>query len=282
MSAEQLRALVAGLLDDAALFPPSSLDLPSAVRAHAGHRLSWYAEMVGPFVCNATRLRRLDDEVGRLALEPLDVAVVVPDGTAAVAAGVTAVESCEHLRLHAVEVPLGQERISAASRVLGPLVEREIGAYVEIPVTRVRERDVHDMRAAGMRLKLRTGGTTIDAFQTEEELAAPIVMCAAELLPFKCTAGLHNAVRHRDRATMFEHHGFLNLALAARAAAATGSVTATSAALAERDPHAVAARVRALSGAGVAAIRELFASFGTCSVSDPVDDLTAMGLVGVP
>ena len=107
-------------------------------------------------------------------------------------------------------------------------------------------------------------------------------MCAAELLPFKCTAGLHNAVRHRDADTLFEHHGFLNVALAARAAAASGSATATSAALGERAPDTVAAQVRELSASGVATIRELFASFGTCSITEPVGDLTSMGLVSAP
>jgi len=282
MTAEHVRPLFAGLFDDAALFPPASLDVAHAIRAHAGHRLSWYADMLGPFVCNSVRVPALDAEVARLAVEPVDVAVVVPDGIGALAAGVEVVDSCERLRLRSVEVPLGAGRLIEASRVLGPLVERNLDVYVEIPVLRVSERDVHDIRAAGLRLKLRTGGTTIDAFQTEEQLAAPIVMCAAELLPFKCTAGLHNAVRHRDMDTLFEHHGFLNLALAARAAAATGSVAATSAELAERDADTVAGRVRALSATGVAAIRELFASFGTCSIADPVGDLTAMGLVNAP
>ena len=36
--------------------------------------------------------------------------------------------------------------------------------------------------------------------------------------PFKCTAGLHNAVRHRAADTGFEHHGFLNVLLATRQA----------------------------------------------------------------
>lgn len=282
MTTAQLPALFAELLDDAGLYPPASLDLPQAVRAHAGHRLSWYADLLGPFVCNAGRLAALDAEVARLAVEPLDVAVVVPDGIAAVTASVEAIASRGRLRLRSLEVPLGADRLAEAVRVLGPLVERQVTVYVEIPVVRVSERDVHQMCAAGLRLKLRTGGTTIDAFQTEDELAAPIVKCAAELLPFKCTAGLHNAVRHRDVNNGFEHHGFLNVALAARTAAATGSLAATSVALAERDASAVAAAVRALGASGVAAVRELFASFGTCSIDEPVADLISMGLVHAP
>lgn len=282
MSAGNLDVLFAGLFDDAALFPPASLKLAGAVRAHARHRLSWYGDMVGPFVANWLRLAALDDEVARLKVESVDVAMVVPDGIEAVAAAVKRIDSCERLRLRSVEVPLGAAGLSEARRVLDPLVVRGLDVYLEMPVVRVRERDVHDLSAAGLRLKLRTGGTTIDAFQTEEELAVPIVMCAAELLPFKCTAGLHGAVRHRDRDTMFEHHGFLNLVLAARAAAASGSVLATSAALAEHAPDSVTDRVRALGVRDIAAVRELFASFGTCSIAEPVADLVSMELVSVP
>ena len=34
-----------------------------------------------------------------------------------------------------------------------------------------------------------------------------------------------------------------------------------------------------LRGGDVAAVRRIFASFGCCAVSDPVDDLVALGLL---
>ena len=39
---------------------------------------------------------------------------------------------------------------------------------------------------------------------------------------YKCTAGLHHALRHRDHETGFEHHGFLNVLLATRARSTAG------------------------------------------------------------
>lgn len=271
-------ALYTGLFDDAALFPPAATELADAVRAHAAHRLAWYADMVGAFVCNAARVPQLDERVRATGTAPFDLALVVPDGLDALASALATVERCAFLRLRTVEVPLNAHRLSGALRMLEPL--RDLATvYLEIPVRAVSERDVHELSAAGLRLKLRTGGTSIDAFRTEAELAAPIVLCAAERLAFKCTAGLHNAVRHRDPKSLFEHHGFLNIALAARVAAATENLAATTSALAERDRDTVSRRIGELTDADVIAVRALFASFGTCSLADPIGDLLAMGLV---
>ena len=71
---------------------------------------------------------------------------------------------------------------------------------------------------AGLRLKFRTGGLTADAFPSAAELAACIDAALDRETPFKCTAGLHHAVRHTDPETGFEHHGFLNVLLATRVA----------------------------------------------------------------
>jgi hypothetical protein len=276
-----VETLFVGLFDDAALYPPAATELPDAVRAHAAHRLSWYADMVGPFVCNAVRLSALEDQVRAAGLPSLDVAMVIPDGLDALPTALDTLQRCELLRLRAVEVPLGSSRRELAFRLLAPVLE-QAQVYVEIPVFSVTERHVHELCAAGLRLKLRTGGTSIDAFRTEAELAAPILMCAAERLAFKCTAGLHNAVRHRDPETLFEHHGFLNIALAAAVAVSTGSAARTAAALAERNARGLAYRIGELSAADVAAVRALFTSFGTCSITEPIADLVDLGLVRAP
>jgi hypothetical protein len=277
-----LTGLFTGLFDDAALYPPADTKLPDAVRDHARHRLSWYAETLGPFVCDVRRLPALATEAKRRALEPFDVAVTVPGGIDDLTMLTATTTVTPGLRVRAVELPLKQARLGVAVAALRSLCERDVACYVEIPVATVREDQVHELRRAGLRLKLRTGGTSIDAFSTESELATALVRCAAERLAFKCTAGLHNAVRHRDPQTAFEHHGFLNVALAARVAASTGSDSATVRTLGERDPVEVAARTAALTADDVAAIRAVFASFGTCSVTEPLDDLVAMGLVTRP
>ena len=74
----------------------------------------------------------------------------------------------------------------------------------------------HDVTRPG--LKFRCGGLTADAFPTAHDLGAAITHCVEHGIPFKATAGLHNAVRHFDPALGVDRHGFLNLVLAVCAA----------------------------------------------------------------
>ena len=282
MNRTELSRLFTELLDDAAMYPPAHTKLPAAVRDHARHRLSWYADTVGPMVCNARRLPALAVQVAKLGIAPFAVTVVVPDGIGDLAHLQVVLAAHPQLLPHAVEVPLKRDRLGQAAKALEPLRALAAVCYVEIPADAVTDRCVHDLSALKLRLKLRTGGTSIEAFHNEKELAAPLLACAAERLQFKCTAGLHNAVRHRDTSTGFEHHGFLNVALAARAAAATGSAAVTAQLLADQDPTSIADQVLALSSNDIDAIRAMFCSFGTCSIDEPIADLVSMGLAKAP
>ena len=59
-----------------------------------------------------------------------------------------------------------------------------------------------EIAAMDHRLKFRTGGADADAFPAAHELAASIEAAIDREVAFKCTAGLHNAVRHRDDETV--------------------------------------------------------------------------------
>ncbi len=120
---------------------------------------------------------------------------------------------------------------------------------------------------------------TPEAFPDEATLAGCLAAVAGRQIPFKCTAGLHHAVRGTDQAAGLEQHGFLNVLLAVGAAAADASVAEITAILAERDPAKVTGAVRALDPDAAAEIRWLFTSFGTCSTEQPVADLVGLGLL---
>ncbi len=55
--------LFAGLVDDAAMFPPGNAPLERALAEHLTYRQSGYAELVGPLLVPAARLAELADAV---------------------------------------------------------------------------------------------------------------------------------------------------------------------------------------------------------------------------
>src|SRR5215472_8666836 len=94
-----LAALFTGLFDDASMFPPQDEPPGSAVTTHLAHRMAWYADMVGPFVCSAGRLSTINELAARHGIDPLAVAIVVPGGLPALLRTVDAARECEQLRV---------------------------------------------------------------------------------------------------------------------------------------------------------------------------------------
>jgi hypothetical protein len=284
--------LLAGLLDDASLFPPASLTMPKALAAHRKHAVAWYSALCGPFVCGQDQLADLRIALSAAAATSIDISLIVPAGASAVAEALDAVARDPRLRLRAVEVPIARDGdpVRAASAVAHALDNAPLAAaaaYIEIPVRAVADpKTRNELLAAiggrGYRAKLRTGGVTADAFPDEATLAACLHAVVDRRLPFKCTAGLHHAVRHTATDTGFEHHGFLNVLLAVAAADGGADTTHLADLLAERDPDRVAAKVGAI-GPGLAGdVRALFTAFGTCSTDEPVADLVGLRLLNQP
>lgn len=263
----------AGLLDDAAVFPPGpaaqgGAPLSAALPAHRGHRAAWYSPLLGSFVFPAGRISELHNEV------PLDVALT-GTGSGGLRAALQPVPS---VRLTAVElVPDGEDLVALFDDQLPP----EVTGYVEVPRGPDRDAVLDALAGTRYRAKFRTGGLVPRAHPSEAELAALILAATGRGVPFKCTAGLHHAVRltaPSDEGDL-EQHGFLNVLLATAAALDGASAPDLAALLAERDAGTVAARVRAMGEAGVVRARERFVSFGTCSIDDPVRDLTDLKLI---
>ncbi|PBC76806.1 hypothetical protein BX265_1527 [Streptomyces sp. TLI_235] len=265
-----MKALFAGLFDDAALFPPGDLPLAEAVPAHRGHRAAWYAPAVGPFLCGPGRLA---DLLATAGTGPLPVGLVLPQGGPGPAEALKAAAG-----LDVVGIEIATADVAATVAQLAAELPEGVDAAVELPRGGRPEDTLDALAGTPYRAKYRTGGLTAEAFPPVGELAAFLVGCADRALPYKCTAGLHHAVRHTDPRTGFEHHGFLNVLLAAAAGDRAGAVEA----LNERSATVVAAAVAALTDTQVAAARRSFTSFGTCSIAEPLDDLADLGLLSPP
>ncbi|GAA3009795.1 hypothetical protein JCM13580A_01590 [Streptomyces drozdowiczii] len=268
------------LVDDAAVFPPGLAPLPRAVAEHAGHLASAHAALVGPFVIGADRLPELAELAGP-ELFPDGLRVSVVTAPAAIPAVLAPLAATDRLVPAALEVrpdparPLRDQIDDLAAQSLPGAV------YIEAPRpgTPAWDEALTGAVRHGFRLKFRTGGTEAAAFPTEDEVAAWIHDTVASGAAFKCTAGLHHAVRHTAPTTGFEHHGYLNVLLATARACSGAPLPAVRAALAERDPDRLAHAVTALPAADTATARAAFTSYGSCSVLEPLEDLAALGLL---
>lgn len=284
----QVPRLLAGLVDDAAVFPPGSASLPDALAAHRRHRASWYADLVGPLLVPASKLsdltRLLDAErsgdpadAGRLEIGI--IGDVPPDRLGEVCAAAD-----PRLWVRQVEAPVARrgEDPQPGLAVLAALAadRPDLDVYAEIPLAwgLMAALDVlAERRSAGLRIaaKFRTGGLAAELFPTPDELATVICACQERGLPFKLTAGLHQATRHLDPETGFTHHGFVNVLAAVRAAATGADVRAVATVLTRTDPRPLLQEVEP----GRDQARPLWVGFGSCSVQEPLTDLIRLGLV---
>lgn len=266
------------MIDDAAIFPPGNAPLHEATAAYAARTAEDGADLVGTFV-----LRDTDLPLVRGVAAPLSVVVT---GGAGQIAGPVGMCARLGLNLGGLEIalrdldalPQNARRVTTACAELGPEIDT-VPVFVELPQHEPSSSwlaAADEVAAADLQLKFRTGGLEAAAFPSAPMLAAWIDAALDRETPFKCTAGLHNAVRHTAPETGFEHHGFLNVLLATRLLFDGASTRDAAEVLEERD----AAALLYLAGSqDLAGARRWFTSFGSCSVAEPLADLRELGLV---
>jgi hypothetical protein len=273
--------LLAGLVDDAALFPPGNAPMAEALREHEARRDEPWSGVVGAFVCPAARVDELLTARGEH--QAVLLSLVIDPTVPGVYDAVRAADAATGVVVVGVEAPLERLGTDGARVLADDLLGFEPGGgphlgFLEVP------RDAPDtaldlVRATGWHAaKYRTGGATAAAHPGETELAHFLVGCEERQLRFKLTAGLHHAARSTTTEG-FEQHGVLNV-LAGVALARQGTDRAGVAdVLAERDSGLLAKEVRSWTRADGQAVRERFLSFGCCGVSEPVDELRALGVL---
>jgi hypothetical protein len=260
--------LFAGLVDDAAMFPPGNASAAVALAEHLRYRDSWFADLVGPLLVPAKAF---------VAFVAAHDAAGAPE-VAIVLIGSTALPSAPRPGLTVAgfetavsDVPLPE--VPAGTTLAAEISPGAAGGRVLAAVAELAE------TGRPVTAKFRTGGTTPDAFPSEDVLGGVIALAVAARAPMKLTAGLHHAIRFTDPTTGFEHHGFLNVVVAMSRALAGGDRASLTEALAARESGPLVDEVRSLSTDDVTAVRRQFTSFGCCGVEDPINDLVELGLV---
>lgn len=267
--AAPLEPTLVGLVDDAAIFPPGDADLHDATAAYVARSAEDGAELVASFVLR-------DTDLPLVRRVPMPLSVVVTGGAGQVA-GPAHLARRTGLDLAGLEIAVRDldDLAGNVRRIVASTAELEVECpvYVELPPTPAEHQwlaAADEAAAAGLRLKFRTGGLDAAAFPSAAVLAGWIDAALDRETAFKCTAGLHRAVRHTGDDGC-EHHGFLNV-LVATARAFDG---------APREEVVAILEDRGLTAThdDVDRGRRWFTSFGSCSVSEPWADLRATGLV---
>lgn len=296
------------LVDYAGIFPPAALALESALDDYLLARSGPNGWMLGRFIVPASRLDELVTVVRRKdPAVPIAVSAIVDSasdprrwfGTAQERLAAVALirSTVPQLSVEALETrlpPLATQR-DTYDATIGQLAAlasqaglRDLPIAVEIP---------HDDRweammplalgalgRARLGAKLRCGGGEPHETPSVPAVAAFINSAKVEGTWFKATAGLHHPVRHlrKDGGVM---HGFLNL-LAAAALAGDLDRSMLEQVIAEESPDAfgidaegLAWRDQRVANDRLAAARSFFRGYGSCSFSEPIQDLVALRLL---
>ena len=265
--------LVAALIDDAAVFPPGNAPIEAAAAAHYAFRDTPYEVVVGPLLVPASGVENL-----RMAVDPaahLAIGLIGDTGLEGLVAARDAVQDDAWLEVQQMELRLPtSEDPGTAVRHLLKALPFTVPSYIELAPEIDFEAALAVLADDGVeRAKFRCGPDDVPSSRT---LAAFIKGCVKHWVPFKLTAGLHHALPHRDLATGITQHGYLNTLAATWAAIAGESAASVASLLEATDADHI---LGVLADADVARLRRTYRSFGSCSITEPYDELVDLKLL---
>jgi hypothetical protein len=312
------KSLLDGIIDYAGLFPPAELPMDEAFRRFVGHLSSEEGWMLARFVCPVSRLEELGPLLTDTDTPhpPITISALGHRGgtleeylaTVGRESAKIVTFSTRHSGravVDTVEVGLPETGgvAVAVNQAWGRLTKNgslQLTPFFEVsllgdwrqrlPAAAAAVRDTD--RKAGPQnrvgLKIRCGGLEEEAIPDVEAVAAAIATCRAIAVPLKATQGLHHPVRQHDPDLGATVHGFINLYAASVLAYVHDLPVRTLIEIvAEVDPgsftvgpeHFAWHDYRASADEIVAARQTLLTTFGSCSFSEPRDDLKNLGIV---
>lgn len=282
---KSLRLLLDQAIDYAGLFPPAALDMASACTEYAAIRKEPYAWLVRKFVCPIHWLPQLLEHDSATTDNPWEISVI---GT-----------SLENFSRDLDLIEQFEESAAGRACVTGYEVKGELGSgrtkvlkamsdslqddiFVEVPQNDSMLDAIHQMvEFEVIGAKLRTGGLEASAFPTIETITQFIHECVSLDVPFKFTAGLHHPFRTEAPEYGVTMHGFINL-LMASCLAQVHDLTRTEISKIIGEPDlkqfwftekGAGWKDFELSLDDIESSRELVVSWGSCSVTEPLEDL---------
>jgi len=285
-----LQALLEHAIDYAGLFPPAALPLEEAVSEYAEIIAGPNAWIVNRFVCPVAWLSDLVELLPVNADGPWSIAAL---GTSVEGfrQDLNLIERFEQAAGERAQVD-GYEVKALKTEMTKGLLNRvqEAGfeeAYIEIPWgTDLAEFLDPLVEFEDIGAKARTGGLEADKFPSSEQVAAFIHECVSLDISFKLTAGLHHPFPQVDHTIGARMHGFLNILVATALSGPLDLSRAEVASILDADDpsqfnfHDAGVRFGQW-GVNLEELnfgRLMLSSWGSCSVQEPLDDLTVANL----
>jgi hypothetical protein len=295
MTAPVLRSLLTGLIDYAGLFPPAGLGMDAAVRNYDSYVRGEHAWMLGRFILPAARLEEYAEAVRNAGIDAsawsLSVLATASDadvisrfntgGDESGAGGSGSIDVLEIKTANAREIQEAAQAFGAGYQI-----------YFETPPDKWHSL-LQATAVARARAKIRTGGEVAAAIPEESRVLEFLRIASERRLAFKATAGLHHPLRAMQRLTYKPEspqavmHGFLNVFCAAALLWHEPTLRQEAAwMLGERDADAITMDEAmtwhnsgvTLTAQQIRVAREKFSiSFGSCSFTEPIEDLRKLG-----
>jgi len=288
-----IRSLLHEVFDYAGLFPPAALPMDQATDVYARHISGSDRWITHNFVCPVAWLSDLGSHLSKLPHQTWSVTVLGTslEGFRQDLNHIDRFKAEAGERAEVVGYEVKGKLSEMQSSFLMPLVQSDFEEiFVELPFSEdgldalptLAEFDV-------IGVKGRSGGLEANAFPSPS-LLAPWIRQAIDLdLAMKLTAGLHHPFRVYHDSVQTEMHGFLNVLCAGTLAESDDLSSAEiEDILRIEDPRLFEFSDEGFSVSGhtaslddIEAFRSLFHSIGSCSITEPMDDLTRLGLLAL-
>ncbi len=289
--------LMDSAIDFAGLFPPAKMQMTDAIEEYLNLINGTENWIVNRFVCPATRL----DELGKMLstrnnTEAINLAVVSQGGLT-LDTFETILESDAKL-MNAFSIEFGQiatiealelkvptdDQLPKALKDLGSF--SHIDVFAELPTDQSGFDGLAEVAATEwIGAKGRSGGIEPAMVPTSMLLAGFLKTCLDLQLRFKLTAGLHEPVRHFDKAVGTDVHGFGNVIGACLFHSAFDLSTSEIAEILERSELSwfevsddrIRIQNQDFSIDDLEEFRGDFEGFGSCSIQEPLEGMAKLG-----
>jgi len=293
---ESARALLSEIIDYAGLFPPAQLSMPEAVLNYANYKNGNYNWMLGRFVAPVSRLEEfLESARNFFTKDTKKVWRLSVLASEDISETIGKIEDFNRKNKPYVVCDALEAKANTSSLVkeIAKATLPELATYVELPLGENLADMVSTLSVNHLRGKIRTGGTSVEAFPPALEILRFVQICLEANVPFKATAGLHHPLRcikpltYEADAPEDTMNGFLNLFLATGFAKENFELRLLEELMEDESPESFEfvengitwRQKHFLSHAQLVRLRQQnIVSFGSCSFTEPIEDLQEIGI----